>query len=237
MSLPRALSKLGLCSRTEAFAFIADGRTRVNDRICRDPALRVSLDLDRITVEGATPRTSREHIVIALHKPVGYVTTRADPQGRKTVYDLLGKLDRFVFPVGRLDKDTSGLLIFTDDHRLGERLTSPDSNVGKVYEVRVDALPDSLGLKHLRSGLDIGRGEVTRPAGVDVIEAQSMLRIRLHEGKNRQIRRMIAAVGLKVLSLVRVGIGGFELGGLPSGHYRLLDAREQKLLSSPPSRG
>ena len=135
VSLPRALSKLGLCSRAQAFEYIAAGRVAVNTRVLKDATLRVSLEDDRISVDGQAAARAREPLLIALHKPTGYVTTRTDPQGRKTVYDLLPKLDRFVFPVGRLDKETSGLLIFTDDHRLGEALTNPDAHVLKTYEV------------------------------------------------------------------------------------------------------
>jgi 23S rRNA pseudouridine2605 synthase len=193
----------------------------------------VSLEHDRISVDGNVAAESREPIVIALHKPVGCVTTRSDPQGRGTVYDLLPKVDRFVFPVGRLDKDTSGLLIFTDDHRLGEALTNPDSHVPKTYEVTVDRLPDEAALAALRRGLAIGRGETTRPAEVVVLDGnpeRPRLRIRIDEGKNRQIRRMLAAAGVSVKALSRVAIGGFNLGTLPSGSHRLLSIPEQAAL-------
>jgi len=234
LSLPRALSKLGLCSRTQAFDYVAGGRVEVNGRVFKDSTLRVSLEHDRITVDGKDAKESREPIVIALHKPVGYVTTRADPQGRKTVYDLLPELDRFVFPVGRLDKDTSGLLILTDDHRLGEALTNPESHVPKRYEVVVDRAPDKVALESLRQGIDIGKGERTRPASVQLIKGERSevrLSITLDEGKNRQIRRMLAAVGLSVLSLSRTAIGGFKLGELPSGsHHRLTSPERKRLL-------
>lgn len=238
ISLPRALSKLGLCSRTQAFDCIALGRVEVNGRISKDPTLRVSLEADRISVDGALATEAREPVVIALHKPVGYVTTRTDPQGRKTVYDLLPRLDRFVFPVGRLDKETSGLLILTDDHRLGEALTNPDRHVPKTYEVTVDRLPDEPGLAALRGGLDIGKGETTRPARVVVLEPSfeaPRLRIRIDEGKNRQIRRMLAAVGLSVRALSRVAIGGFALGPLAPGEHTILSAQERRRLQNSPS--
>jgi 23S rRNA pseudouridine2605 synthase len=169
-------------------------------------------------------------VVIALYKPVGYVTTRADPQGRRTVYDLLPRVDRFVFPVGRLDKETSGLLILTDDHRLGEALTNPNAHVPKTYEVVVDRCPDAQGLAALRRGLLIGRGETTRPAEVVVLGPRSeeaRLRIRIDEGKNRQIRRMLAAIGLSVRALSRVAIGGFDLGALAPGEHRILSVPER----------
>jgi len=233
VSLPRALSKLGLCSRTQAFELIAAGRVSVNGRISKDASLRVSLEADAIAVDGKTARESRETMVVALHKPVGYVTTRSDPQGRPTVYELLPDFSRFVFPVGRLDRDTSGLLILTDDHRLGEALTNPEGHVSKTYEVVVDHAPDEAALESLRRGLDIGRGERTLPAEVSLTpraRAGIVLRIGLREGKNRQVRRMLAAVGLEVRALTRTAIGAFSLGSLPSGSHRVLTRPERELL-------
>lgn len=198
-----------------------------------DATRRVSLEDDRISVDGQAAAGAREPLVIALHKPIGYVTTRTDPQGRKTVYDLLPKLDWFVFPVGRLDKETSGLLILTDDHQLGEALTNPDAHVLKSYEVAVDRPPDAAAIESLRRGLDIGRGERTRPAQVHSLGEEGdglRLKITIHEGKNRQIRRMVAAVGLSVVSLQRTGIGGLKLGALPSGEHRRLSLAERNLL-------
>lgn len=213
--------------------YIEAGRVSVNGAVSRDSSLRVSLEHDRIAVDGAVAVAAREPLVIALNKPVGYVTTRSDPQGRKTVYELLPALDRFVFPVGRLDMETSGLLILTDDHRLGEALTNPESHVPKTYEVLVDAAPDEAGLESLRRGLDIGRGEVTRPCEVEEVRgaaASVVLRVIIHEGRNRQIRRMLSAVGVSVRELARTAIGGFEMGAMAPGEHRVLSSVERRRL-------
>jgi 23S rRNA pseudouridine2605 synthase len=176
--------------------------------------------------------------VLALHKPRGVVTTAADPGGRRTVYDVLGDVGRWVFPVGRLDRDTAGLLIFTNDHRLGQRLTDPDHHVPKRYHVRVRGVPDAEALRALRDGIDLGRGEVTRKAGVRPLglsrKGESWLEIVLTEGKNRQVRRMCAAVGHDVLELTRVQIGRLALGGLAPGEWRRLGPEEVAALSATP---
>jgi 23S rRNA pseudouridine2605 synthase len=244
VSLPRALSKLGLCSRKQAFDYVGAGRVEVNGRVSRDASLRVSLEADRVSVDGRAAGEFREAIVVALHKPAGYLTTRSDPQGRPTVYDLLPSFGRFVFPVGRLDKETTGLLILTDDHQLGEALTNPEKHVPKSYEVLVDRRPDATQVNALRTGINLGKGDVTRPATVDVgaSPAGVVVRIVLSEGKNRQVRRMFAAVSVRVLNLRRVAIGRFRLGSLPEGRFRLLSNCERERLvgtngaSRPPGR-
>ncbi len=167
--------------------------------------------------------------MIALHKPVGFVTTRVDPAGRATVYDALGDLGRWVFPVGRLDRDTSGLLILTNDHRLGERLTSPEHQVPKTYHVRVAGIPEREALRALREGLPLEDGVLTRPARVRVlgsVRGSTWLEIVLKEGKNRQVRRMCALVGHEVQQLVRVAIGRLTLEDLAVGEWRELEPED-----------
>jgi 23S rRNA pseudouridine2605 synthase len=230
ITLARALSKFGVTSRTEARRLIASGRVCVAGQAVSDPDLWVDPGRDRVTVDGRPVSDSTERIVLAFHKPVGLVTTRLDPGGRPTVYDRLGDVGRWVFPVGRLDRDTSGLLVLTNDHRLGERLTSPEAHVAKTYHARVAGVPDAASLRVLREGAPIGRGVVTRPARVRVLGAarggSTWLEIVLTEGKNRQIRRMGSAVGHDVLELVRVAVGGLALGDLRPGEWRRLDPPE-----------
>jgi len=235
LSLARALSKFGVCSRAQAARFIEAGRVRVGGRLVRSATQRIDPRQDRVTVDERPVGDETERVVLVLHKPEGYITSRTDPGGRATVYDLLGDVGRWVFPVGRLDRDTRGLLVLTNDHRLGERLTDPRHHVRKTYHVRVQGLPDEEALRALRSGLPLEDGKETRPARVGVLGAArggtAWLEIVLTEGKNRQVRRMCPAVGHEVRELVRVGIGGLALGDLPSGQWRCLDPAEVESLA------
>ena len=223
VSLARALSKLGLCSRAEGVRCIEAGRVRGRTgKVVRSPALRVdpARDRDRPRRPRGTTEAEVERMVLAYHKPRGLITSRSDPGGRPTIYDALPDLPAWVFPVGRLDKDTSGLLILTNDHRLGQRLTDPEAHVEKRYHVRVRGVPSPRG-----HGGPARRGLHRRPRRRRVPrgswrsgaprEGGTWLEIVLTEGRNRQIRRMCAAVGHDVLDLVRVAIGGLELGTCP----------------------
>ena len=230
LSLARALSKFGVCSRTEAERWIADGRVSVNGAPVTAPARRIDPRRDAVTVDGRRVGDAVERVAIALHKPPGYITTRDDPGGRATVYALLGGVGEWVFPVGRLDKDTSGLLVLTNDHQLGQRLTDPGHKVKKTYHARVRGVPAQEVLAALAEGVDIGDGAPTRPAEVRSLGSSrrggTWLEIVLTEGKNRQVRRMCAAVGHDVLDLVRVAIGGLTLGALAAGEWRRLGSED-----------
>ncbi len=235
LSLARALSKFGVCSRAEAVRVIEAGRVRVNDRVVRAPERRVDPRRDRVSVDGLRVSDATQRLVLALHKPVGYITSRSDPGGRATVYEFLADVGSWVFPVGRLDRDSSGLLVMTNDHRLGERLTSPEQHVPKTYHVRIAGVPTSEALRALREGLSLDDGTPTRPARVRALGASkhgaSWLEIVLTEGRNRQVRRMCAAIGHEVLDLVRVRIGALGLGDLSPGRWRALEPREISLLA------
>jgi pseudouridine synthase len=216
---------------------MADGRVRVNGAVERTPSRRIDPARDRVVVDGRLVGDETPRVVLAFHKPKGVVTTRADPGGRPTVYDALADVGRWVFPVGRLDRDTSGLLILTNDHRLGERLTSPDHHVPKTYHARVAGVPDAEALRALSEGLTLDDGTTTRPARVRVLGtprreegASTWLEIVLTEGKNRQVRRMGAAVGHEVLDLVRVRIGRLGLGELAPGEWRELEPEDVRAL-------
>ncbi len=243
--LDRALSKLGVCSRFEARHAIHKGRVRVNGKVITQHTHWVTLGMDRIELDEQTVRAAERAIYLMLHKPPGYVTTRKDNLHRPTVFDLLpaeisapssSNRSSWLFPVGRLDFDSEGLLLFTNDGVLGDALTAPESHVDKVYRVSLDRLPSAEDLQRLAQGVRLGEYK-TLPARItlepDLPHATAQehwLRITIHEGKNRQVRRMFASVGCEVRRLVRLSIGPLHLGDLPSGAWRELAASEVKAL-------
>jgi 23S rRNA pseudouridine2605 synthase len=232
VQLHRALSKLGWCSRTQAWDWIKAGLVRVDGRVVTDPLTWVDLGRQHIT-RGGEAAVPVAPLTLALHKPRGIVTTRRDEHGRRTVYDLLSTDLPWLFPVGRLDADSEGLLILTNDSALAVRLTDPEHHVPKVYHVTIRGIPSAATLAKLRGGVDLTDGP-TRPAQVRIIETGSnhtVLVLVLTEGRNRQIRRMGAAVGHKIRRLVRVAIGGYSLGDLAPGAYRPLDTADRRRLT------
>ena len=196
VSLPRALSKLGFCSRTQAEALIAEGRVRIDGRVVRNATARVDPARARITVDGE-PVVAERKVYLMLNKPRGLVTTRDDPQERATVYDCLEGLDLpFVSPVGRLDKASEGLLLMTNDTRWAQRVLDPASNVEKVYHVQIDRMPDEGMLERLQAGMVLdGERLVARSASMlRTGTRNAWLEVVLSEGRNRQIRRLLGAV-------------------------------------------
>lgn len=232
-SLPRALSKLGFCSRTEAQSFIEAGRVSVNNRIVRNPKVRVHLTRDRITVQGSEVRKANT-LYLMLNKPADYVTSRSDEQGRQTVYDLIQEPGMpYVFPVGRLDRASEGLLLFTNDTLWANRLISPASHIDKTYHVQINCHPDEPMLDRLRKGV-VSDGELLTAKRIRVLrlgDKNAWLEIVLDEGKNRHIRRMMEAFHLTVRRLIRVAIGQLLLGDLPKGSWRRLQEKEVRILT------
>jgi 23S rRNA pseudouridine2605 synthase len=235
VTLDRVLSRAGIASRTTTRSWIAEGRVKVNGKIVRNPDHWVETGKDTVHFDGRRIRAENK-IYVALNKPVGVVTSHGDRRDRPTVYDYLKRLDRWVFPVGRLDMDTSGLLILTNDTEFGDRLLDPASKIPKTYYVKVRGKVEPEHYFALAFGLDIGRGESSGRALTREVrrsEKHTWFELTLTEGKNRQVRRMCEAIGRPVLKLVRIRIGGYALGELPVGEYaQLVPADLRKLLSA-----
>ncbi len=226
-TLDRVLSKAGLGSRTEARSWIGQGRVSVNGKKIQTPDHWVDSDRDRVTFDGR-PLQSARKLYVLLYKPKGYLTTYKDPEGRPTVYDLLTDQNEWIFPVGRLDQDTTGLLLMTNDSKFGDYITSPESHVPKTYLVKASALLSDSQLDELRNGVVLSDGP-TRPAQVVRVRESSrftFFEITITEGRNRQVRRMVEALGAKVLKLVRTRIGEIEINGLEIGKHRPLTRDE-----------
>lgn len=236
-TLDRVISKAGLGSRTEARSWIGAGRVCVNGKVIQTPDHWVDMERDRVTVDGKAVREG-EKIYILLYKPKGYLTTYKDPEGRPTVYDLLSEVGQFVGTVGRLDQDTSGLLLMSNDTQFAERVTNPDYKIAKTYLVKASTLLSEEQLEQLRKGVELSDGP-TQPAEVKRVrdsDKYSYIELKIREGRNRQVRRMLEAVGSKVLKLVRTAIGPLEIGELEIGKFRKLTPEEVKGIGAGSSR-
>jgi 23S rRNA pseudouridine2605 synthase len=233
--IARVLSRLGLCSRTQGALWVAAGRVRVNGQVVRDPEFPVRQGLDQVEVDGQPP-ASGARLVLMLNKPRGLVTTTKDEQDRDTVYSCFtGAGLPWLAPVGRLDKASEGLLLFTNDPAWAARITDPGTGPGKTYHVQVDRLPDEALLAALVRGVQVDGGHlsVTSAHCLRSGDKHAWLEVVLHEGRNRQIRRLLAALGVGVLRLVRIAVGSLRLGDLPKGKWRMLDAAETEALLAP----
>jgi 23S rRNA pseudouridine2605 synthase len=230
--LARALSKLGYCSRSNAFDLIRAGHVSLNGRTCRDPEAPVRTGHDRIEVDGQQLATSAKFYLL-LNKPRGVVTTASDEQGRKTVYAYLDQALPWIAPVGRLDKASEGLLLLTNDSEWAARVLAPETHLDKTYHVQIGAVADAALLESLTHGITSEDGSFLRAKRVQVVrggEKNTWLEIVLDEGKNRHIRRMLAALGIDVLRLLRIAIGPVRLGDLPKGASRPMTANEKRTL-------
>lgn len=235
-TLDRVLSRSGVGSRTDARRLVAERRVAVNGRVVTDPERWIDPESDRVALDGE-PLSPAPRVYLVVHKPKGYLTTYRDPQGRRTVYDLLPPGDRYLFPVGRLDLDTSGLLLMTNDSAFAEALTDPSHGVPKTYLVKASKVLTDEQLDGLRTGVMLKDGS-TRPSRVKRLRepgSRASFEITITEGRNRQVRRMVEAQGAKVLKLARVAIGELRIGELPQGAVRSLLADEVRRLVGPRS--
>jgi 23S rRNA pseudouridine2605 synthase len=232
--LARALSKLGYCSRSQAGELIRSGRVQLNGSVQRDPEKPVHMGHDYVRVDGHNIETQKK-IYLMMNKPRAIVTTASDERDRETVYSLLEKSGEFlpwVAPVGRLDKASEGLLLMTNDSEWGARVTAPETHLEKTYHVQIDRVADGALIQAMMNGVK-SEGELLKARRASVLrsgEKNCWIEIILDEGKNRQIRRMLRAVGVEVLRLVRVAIGPLSLGGLAKGAFRALTHEEKRML-------
>lgn len=231
MRINKYLASAGLGSRRKVEEFIKNGKVKVNGVVITNFATDIS-ENDSVVVNGKKISSTSKYVYYKLHKPKGYVTTVSDDKDRKTVIDLMRGVHERVFPVGRLDYDSEGLLILTNDGELTNILTKPSSKVEKTYVVHIESSITQDEIKKLSSGVDIG-GYITKPCSVQPIEIKenlSKLKVTISEGKNRQIRKMFATIGKNITLLRRVQIGEIKLGGLSRGEYNKLNSKELKYI-------
>lgn len=237
--LQKILSKAGLASRREAETMITSGRVAVNGVVVTELGSKADPGNDRISLDGRPVRLKEARLYILLYKPAGYMTTLKDPEGRPVVTALLEGIKERVYPVGRLDYNTEGLLLLTNDGDWANGLAHPRHEVEKEYLVKVRGTPSAEQIRRLAEGIDLDEGR-TAPARVTLerqSEKNSHLSITIHEGRYRQVRRMCEAVGLTVAALKRIRYGFLQLGDLKPGEYRLLAMDEAKRLAGSGSTG
>jgi len=230
--LQKILSRAGVASRRQAEGLIREGKVRLNGKVVTELGTKADPAHDEIRVSGRLIAADQPWTYLLLHKPVGYVATTSDPEGRPTVLDLIHGVKERLYPVGRLDWDTSGLLLLTNDGELTHLLTHPSSEVPRTYQAKVEGIPNPTVLQKLRRGVFL-EGRPTHPAQVRLLRkgpGWAWIEITLTEGRNRQVRRMCEQVGHPVLKLCRVALGPLLLGDLPPGRFRPLKEKELKQL-------
>ncbi len=231
--LQKILAKAGIASRRRAEQMICDGRIQVNGQVINEMGYKADPGLDTITCDGK-PIDLEQKMYVLLNKPAGYVTTLADPQGRPVVSDLVADIPLRLFPVGRLDLETEGALLMTNDGELGNAILHPRFEVNKTYEATVTGSPSQDKIRLLEQGIEI-EGIKTRPAAIRVLKRfkeQTLFEVIIHEGKKRQVRKMFEAINHRVLYLKRTAYGALKLGTLPSGKYRILGQDDLKKIFS-----
>ena len=230
--LQKYMAGCGVASRRASELLIAGGRVTVNGKTVTEPGAKIDDARDAVCVDGKPAVPPRAHTYVLLNKPVGYVTTARDQFGRPAVTDLVKSIPARLFPVGRLDYDTAGLLLLTDDGDLTYALTHPKHEVPKEYRATVQGSPNPAALARFRKGIALD-GRLTAPAEIGVLrrgKGEADVRVTITEGRNRQVRRMLAAVGHEVVSLTRVRIGSLTLGDLEPGAHRFLTEEEVRAL-------
>lgn len=234
MRLQKYLAEAGVASRRKSEALITEGHVQVNGVIVRELGTKVDPEKDRVAVDGKLVKKEETLVYLLMNKPAGYITTVEDTHNRPTVMDLLTGVEERVYPVGRLDGDTKGLLLFTNDGEFAYRMTHPKFKMEKTYLADVKGIVTDAELQQLRDGVELEDG-VTAPAKAELIKKdkyRSRIELRIHEGKNRQVRRMCAAVHHEVVDLKRTAMGPLDLKGVAEGSYRHLTPAEVTKLKS-----
>ncbi len=227
MRLQKYLAQCGIASRRKCEAYILEGRIAVNGQVVMELGTQVE-EGDQVSFDGALVKCEEKLVYYLVNKPAGYVTTVQDEKGRPTIMDIMGEVDKRIFPVGRLDYNTSGLLLMTNDGELTYALTHPKHEVDKTYKVRVKGRVSDKNVERLQIGVML-EGKVTAPAKVQILsrtEESTEMTITIHEGRNRQVRKMCECIGHQVSKLTRIAIGEIVLEKLPRGQYRPLTAAE-----------
>lgn len=234
--MQKLIARAGIASRRAAEELIRSGRVRLNGRVVTELGTCADPSRDRIEVDGQLLPIAQPPVYLVINKPAGYITTRQDPHAPRTVMSLLPERYQSLHPAGRLDKDTEGLLLLTNDGALTFALTHPRHAVEKEYEARVRGVPDPVALSQLREGVNLDDG-LTAPAEATVLRGEgetTTLRLVLREGRKRQVRRMLGAIGFPVVTLKRVRVGNLRLGPLRPGQWRLLKEEEARKLRREP---
>ena len=233
MRINKYIAQSGFCSRRKADDLVANGNVKINGAVMKEPGYDVA-EGDKVEVNGTLISKAEKKVYYLLNKPVGFVTTVSDDKDRPTVMDLVSDIDERIFPVGRLDYNTSGMLILTNDGDFAYRVSHPKHELSKTYRARVAGVLSNEKCAKLRKGVDIG-GFVTSRAKVEIVkglERSTVVDISIHEGKNRQVRKMFKAVGNNVQDLQRIAIGDIHLGRLKEGYYRKLTREEIEYLKN-----
>ncbi len=234
MRLQKYMAKAGVASRRKSEEIITEGRVKVNDVVVKELGTKVNVGKDKVKVDNVSIRLENHMVYILLNKPIGYVSTLDDEKDRKIITDLIDNVDERIYPVGRLDIDSTGAMLLTNDGDLTYKITHPKNEVKKTYVAIVEGRPNRFELEKFRNGINLD-GEITAPAEVKILKSfdtDSILEIIIHEGKNRQVRRMCEAINHPVKKLKRVSIGKIELGDLREGHFRHLNDDEIEYLKN-----
>lgn len=226
------MASCGVASRRKCEEIILAGKVKINGKVVKELATDIDLDFDRLTVDGNAVHIPLECVYYKLHKPKGYVCTAKDDKERKTVMSLMRGVKKRIYPIGRLDYDTEGLLILTDDGELTNIITHPKNQIDKVYIVKIEGVINASEIERLQKGVDIG-GYTTDKSKVVVLDGDdktTRLEVTIHEGKNRQVRKMFEAIEKNVIFLKRVQVGEIKLGGLARGEYKELNHKEMQYI-------